>query len=65
MRTIEASRDPHIRMLRQPPNKQIDYYYSQLLGKDWQEQFKQVGGVGFATWALRVCFPSSLPRNCC
>jgi hypothetical protein len=29
-------------MMRQPPHKQLDYYYSQLLGKDWQEQLNKV-----------------------
>jgi hypothetical protein len=29
-------------MLRQPREKQMDYYYTQLLGKNWQKQFEQV-----------------------
>ncbi|GBF91759.1 hypothetical protein Rsub_04063 [Raphidocelis subcapitata] len=45
MRTIEASRDPRIRMLRQPSHKQIDYYYTQLLGKNWREHIDAVREV--------------------
>jgi hypothetical protein len=26
----------------------MDYYYTQLLGKNWREQFKQVGAGGIA-----------------
>ncbi|KAI8471005.1 MAG: hypothetical protein J3K34DRAFT_385002 [Monoraphidium minutum] len=39
--TIDAARDPRIRMLRQPEHKQMDYYYSRLLGKNWRQQLDQ------------------------
>jgi len=56
MRTIDASRDPRIRMLRQPREKQMDYYYTQLLGKDWQKQFEQVRGAAAVEPWRRLCF---------
>jgi hypothetical protein len=37
-------------MLRQPANKQMDYYYSKLLGEDWQKQLEQVGVGGRVGW---------------
>jgi hypothetical protein len=46
MRTIEASSNPVMRMARREDKDKIDYYYSQLLGADWQEQMKQVGAGG-------------------
>jgi hypothetical protein len=46
LNTIDQGRDPRLRMLRQPKDKQMDYYYTQLLGKDWQKQFEQVGTAG-------------------
>lgn len=30
-------------MMKQPAHKQMDYYYSQLLGDDWKQQIEQVG----------------------
>lgn len=43
MRTVDRSQDLGLKMLRQPTHKQMDYYYSRLLGKDWQQQLEQVG----------------------
>ena len=63
MATLDVSRDPRIRMLRQPPNKQIDYYYTQLLGKDWRKQFKQVR-VRTHACCPRSAAASRLPRAC-
>ena len=40
-RTIEAARDPRVRMLRKPPAERLDYYYSRLLGKDWERQLEE------------------------
>lgn len=41
LRTIDRSEDLGLRMMRQPTNKQMDYYYSHLLGKDWEQQMEQ------------------------
>jgi hypothetical protein len=46
LRTIDRSQDLGLKMLKQPPHKQMDYYYSKLLGKDWQQQLEQVRGCG-------------------
>jgi len=40
-RTVQWGRDPAIRMLRLPPEEQMDYYYSQLLGADWEKKMEQ------------------------
>ena len=48
VRTIDRSQDLGLRMLKQPPHKQMDYYYSRLLGKDWQQQLEQVSRGTFA-----------------
>jgi hypothetical protein len=60
LRTIDRSQDLGLRMMRQPPHKQLDYYYSKLLGKDWQQQMEQVrrrvcvcGAAGVHTCAAR------------
>jgi hypothetical protein len=45
VRTIDRSQDLGLRMLKQPTHKQMDYYYSRLLGQDWQQQLEQVGAV--------------------
>jgi len=42
LRTIDHSQDLGLRMMRQPDNQQMDYYYGKLLGKDWQQQLEQV-----------------------
>jgi hypothetical protein len=42
LRTIDRSEDLGLRMMKQPAHKQIDYYYSNLLGEDWKEQIEQV-----------------------
>jgi hypothetical protein len=42
LRTIDRSEDLGLRMMKQPAHKQIDYYYSNLLGDDWKEQIEQV-----------------------
>lgn len=47
LRTVDRSQDLGLRMLKQPTNKQMDFYYSKLLGKDWQQQLEQVR-VGWA-----------------
>lgn len=44
LRTVDRSQDLGLKMLKQPTHKQMDYYYSNLLGKDWQQQLEQVGG---------------------
>lgn len=41
LRTIDRSEDLGLRMMKQPAHKQIDYYYSNLLGEDWKEQIEQ------------------------
>jgi hypothetical protein len=43
LRTVDRSQDLGLRMMKQPAHKQIDYYYSNLLGEDWKEQIEQVG----------------------
>ncbi len=42
MRTIDASMDPLIRMSKLPENQQMDFYCSNLMGANWQEQVQQV-----------------------
>lgn len=42
LRTIDRAEDLGLRMMRQPANKQMDYYYSNLLGNDWEKQMEQV-----------------------
>jgi len=44
LRTIDKSQDLGLKMLKQPTHKQMDYYYSKLLGENWQKQLEQVGG---------------------
>lgn len=46
LRTVDRSQDLGLKMLRQPAHKQMDYYYSKLLGEDWQKQLEQVRGCG-------------------
>jgi hypothetical protein len=41
LRTIDRSQDLGLKMLKQPTHKQMDYYYSKLLGEDWQKQLEQ------------------------
>ncbi|KAF8071137.1 hypothetical protein HT031_001219 [Scenedesmus sp. PABB004] len=41
LRTIDRSEDLGLRMMRQPAHKQMDYYYSHLLGDDWEQQLEQ------------------------
>eukprot|EP00879_Flechtneria_rotunda_P012631 GHRR01013189.1.p1 GENE.GHRR01013189.1~~GHRR01013189.1.p1 ORF type:complete len:228 (+),score=91.79 GHRR01013189.1:892-1575(+) len=41
LHTIDRSEDLGLRMMKQPDDKQIDYYYSNLLGKDWQQQMEK------------------------
>lgn len=41
LRTIDRADDLGLRMLRQPAAEQMDYYYRNLLGDDWQQQAAQ------------------------
>eukprot|EP00877_Chromochloris_zofingiensis_P001037 jgi/Chrzof1/10934/Cz05g17220.t1 len=39
--TLQMSADPIVKMAKLPPNQQLDYYYSRLMGKDWEQQMEQ------------------------
>lgn len=61
LRTIDRSQDLGLKMMKQPTHKQMDYYYSKLLGEDWQQQLEQVclaGCIGRVSVCvvMVVCF---------
>ena len=62
LRTIDRSQDLGLKMMKQPAHKQMDYYYSKLLGADWQKQLEQVG-VG--TLIVHRKTPPAIYRGCC
>lgn len=41
MRTIDASRDPAYKMAGLPVNQQADYYFTRLLGRNWEAQMER------------------------
>ena len=39
--TIQASKDPIFKMSKRPQDEQISYYYSKLLGPDWEQLMEE------------------------